>query len=145
MRRTLRTLSDEECRALLASAAIGRFAVVVDGYPEVFPVNYAVHGERLLVRTDPGVKLTRARFKRVCLQLDGLDEEARAGWAVLVKGVVHTLRPGDPEHDALRRVADGIAPWAGGDKAHVLVILPVSVTGRRIVADDGPPPAQRAK
>lgn len=131
---TVETLSGEESRALLESGTVGRFAVVIGGYPEVFPVNYAVHGGRVLLRTDPGVKLRHARFERVCFQVDGLDAHSRTGWSVLVRGIVHKLQPGDPDDDELRRAARGIEPWAGGDKVHVMVITPMSVTGRRIVA-----------
>lgn len=120
---------------LLAGCIVGRFAVVIGGYPEVFPVNYSVHGDRVLIRTDPGVKLAHARFERVCFQVDGLDAQTRTGWSVLVKGVVHKLQPGDPDDDELWRASEGIEPWAGGDKAHVMVITPVSVTGRRILAE----------
>lgn len=133
MTRTIEVLSLDECRALLATHGVGRVAVVVGGYPEVFPVNYVVSDDRVLFRTDPGVKLAHARFGRVCFQVDHLDFDEQTGWSVLIKGVVHKLRARDPDDDGLRRAAEQIQPWAAGDKAHVLVITPVSVTGRRIL------------
>ena len=129
------SLSVDECRRLLTTRDVGRLAVVVSGYPEVFPVNYAVVRDRVIIRTDPGAKLSQARFKRVCFEVDELDMARRTGWSVLVKGVVHEMKEGDRHAEELDLVAAGIRPWAGGAKAHILVVTPVTVTGRRIVEE----------
>jgi uncharacterized protein len=128
-------LPADECRELLATRDVGRLAVVVGGYPEVLPVNYAVVRDRVVIRTDPGAKLSHARFERVCFEVDELDRARRIGWSVLVKGVIHELKEGDRHADELDLVAGQIRSWAGGAKAHTLVVTPVSVTGRRIVAE----------
>jgi nitroimidazol reductase NimA-like FMN-containing flavoprotein (pyridoxamine 5'-phosphate oxidase superfamily) len=127
------SLSGDECRELLVTKDVGRLAVVVGGYPEVFPVNYAVVRDRVVVRTDAGVKLRHARFERVCFQVDELDTAQRTGWSVLVKGIVHELKAGDRHAEELDFVAAQIRPWAGAAKSHVLVVTPMNVTGRRIV------------
>jgi hypothetical protein len=126
------SLSADECRELLATRDVGRLAVVVGGYPEVFPVNYAVVRDRVVIRTDPGVKLRHARFERVCFEVDELDTAQRTGWSVLVKGIVHELKAGDRHAEELDFVATQIRPWAGAAKSHVLVVTPMNVTGRRI-------------
>ncbi|HZA79741.1 MAG TPA: pyridoxamine 5'-phosphate oxidase family protein [Acidimicrobiales bacterium] len=131
----METLSDDECRELLATRDVGRLAVVVRGYPEVFPVNYAVVRDRVIVRTDPGAKLSHARFERVCFEVDELDMARKTGWSVLVKGVVHELRQSDRHAEELQLAAGRMRSWAGGAKAHILVVTPVSVTGRRIVGE----------
>jgi uncharacterized protein len=128
-------LPADECRQLLATTDVGRLAVVVGGYPEVFPVNYAVVRDRVVIRTDPGAKLSHARFDRVCFEVDELDVTRRTGWSVLVKGVVHELKEGDRHAEELEFVAGQIRPWPGGAKAHILVVTPVSVTGRRIIQE----------
>ncbi len=125
-------LTDRQCRRLLELHDIGRLAVIASEYPVVFPVNYTFTHDRVLIRSDPGTKLTHAQFERICFEVDDLDRSTRTGWSVLVKGVLHELRPGDHHDDELRRTAEGIASWTGGGLAHVLVITPVSVTGRRI-------------
>jgi nitroimidazol reductase NimA-like FMN-containing flavoprotein (pyridoxamine 5'-phosphate oxidase superfamily) len=125
-------LSVDECRELLATADVGRLAVVHGGYPEVFPVNYTMVRGRVVIRTDPGAKLAHARFERVCFEVDELDLAHKTGWSVLVRGVVHELGAGDRDGEELELAAAGIGPWAGGVKAHVLVVTPVSITGRRI-------------
>ena len=129
------SLTADECHRLLATREVGRLAVVVGGYPEVFPVNYAVVRDRVVIRTDPGLKLAHARFERVCFQVDELDWAHRTGWSVLVKGVVHEMKEGDRHEEELGVAAARIRPWAGGVKAHILVVTPVSVTGRRIVGE----------
>jgi uncharacterized protein len=128
------SLSPDECRERLATRDVGRLAVVVGGYPEVFPVNYTVVRERVVIRTDPGLKLVHSRFERAGFEVDDLDMESRAGWSVLVKGVIHELAADDPHADELELAASRIRPWAGGAKPHVLVVTPVSISGRRIVA-----------
>jgi uncharacterized protein len=129
----IETLSGDECRQLLETTDVGRFAVVIGGYPEMFPVNYAVVRDRVVLRTNPGAKLRHAQFERVCFQIDELDLSTHAGWSVLVKGVVHEMDDADRFNQEIVLAASRIAPWVGGDKAHVLVITPVSITGRRIV------------
>jgi uncharacterized protein len=126
-------LSGDECRQLLGTTDVGRLAVVIGGYPEVFPVNYAVVRDRVLIRTDPGAKLSHAEFERVCFEIDDLNLVSRTGWSVLVKGVVHEMDERDRFDHEIVLAASRIAPWVEGDKAHVLVITPVSITGRRIV------------
>jgi nitroimidazol reductase NimA-like FMN-containing flavoprotein (pyridoxamine 5'-phosphate oxidase superfamily) len=129
------SLSGDECRDLLATREVGRLAVVIGGYPEIFPVNYALARDRILIRTDPGAKLSHATFERVCFEVDQLDTATRTGWSVLVKGVVHELEEDDHHAGELGTAANRIEPWAGGDRSHVLVVTPVSVTGRRILPD----------
>ena len=126
-------LSGAESRHLLATHDFGRLAVIVGGYPELFPVNYAVVRDRVLVRTDPGTKLAHARFERVCFQIDHIEPARRLGWSVLLKGVMHEMDSTDDRMAEFAMAAKRIAPWAAGARDHVLVITPVSVTGRRLV------------
>jgi nitroimidazol reductase NimA-like FMN-containing flavoprotein (pyridoxamine 5'-phosphate oxidase superfamily) len=132
---TVHELSGDECRSLIESQEVGRLAVIIGGYPEVFPVNYAIVRDRIVVRTDPGAKLARAQFERVCFQVDDLDRATRTGWSVLIKGVVHRLDDTHHLGDEIARAAQRIAPWVGSERRQVLVITPVSTTGRRIGAE----------
>ncbi len=124
-------LTPAECWALLAEAPIGRVGVLVDSAPEIYPVNYAVDGETVVFRTDPGTKLRALdRSPSVCFEVDGVDLDERAGWSVLVKGRATTLTmPAD-----LATAAElPLRFWGAGDKFHWIRIVPVEVTGRRIV------------
>ena len=62
---TLEVLGPDECFALLASRRFGRLAVVSDGHPEIFPVNYLLNEKTIVLRTQEGVKLTNASLSRV--------------------------------------------------------------------------------
>jgi nitroimidazol reductase NimA-like FMN-containing flavoprotein (pyridoxamine 5'-phosphate oxidase superfamily) len=46
MRTSLIELDPDDCAELLASSTLGRLGVLVDGRPEIFPVNHAVQGDR---------------------------------------------------------------------------------------------------
>lgn len=48
------------CWDLLRGVSVGHLAVLVDGYPEVFPVNYKVDQQSVVFRTGEGAKLRAA-------------------------------------------------------------------------------------
>lgn len=130
-------LTPAECRRLLAEGSVGRLAVVRGGYPVVVPVNYAVHEERIVVRTGPGTKLSGAHRHRVAFEVDSIDEAWRTGWSVLVQGFAVEVTPeaGDLYEEV---AAVGGEPWAPGRRDRILLIAPISVTGRRIVPSHSP-------
>ena len=53
----LEILGTEACWELLASAPVGRLGVVVDGRPEIFPVNFVTDDRTIVFRTEVGSKL----------------------------------------------------------------------------------------
>ncbi len=125
----LELVPEEECWRLLAEAERGRVGVLVDGMPEIFPVNHVVDHRTLLFRTDPGSKLTGLRrHPMVCFEIDG-ELPGHAAWSVLVKGrAVEQVSA-----EAVRRAtALSLTSWAKGDKIHWIRIDPVEVSGRRI-------------
>ena len=127
----LKELSSDECHKLLAEHHVGRLAVVVGGQPIIFPVNYVFDGERVVLRTDEGQKLRHAPLRRVAFEIDGVDEAAGTGWSVLVKGSTYEItRAIDHFSEELRRLP--VTPFAPGDKAHWIEIVPTEITGRRI-------------
>ena len=126
----LELLTDEECRALLATGAVGRVGVTIAGLPAIFPVNYGFVDGSILFRTAAGSKLAAAsRGEVVAFEVDDYDRADRSGWSVLVIGtaeVVHDL-------ETTFRVLDGaIEPWAGGIRTSIVRIQPDLVSGRRI-------------
>ena len=56
----LESLSETECLRRLTSHDFGRLAIIVDGRPVIFPVNYAVCNRVIAIRTAPGTKLRYA-------------------------------------------------------------------------------------
>ncbi len=118
-------LSRSECWTLLAGPAVGRLGIVVDGAPEVYPVNYVVDGETVVYRADGASRLdVVADEPAVCFQIDAFDTDAHHGWSVLVKG--HARRLPDPGAH-LPPVATPATP-----AAHWVRITPHEVSGRKI-------------
>ena len=115
------------CWDLLRGVSVGHLAVLVNGYPEVFPVNYKVDHESLVFRTGEGTKLRAAGGPlAVALEADGHD--AAKAWSVLVKGKAVIL---EPSEELMKGAGLTLFPWQAGEKEHFVRIVPNSVTGRR--------------
>ena len=67
-RTQLEVLGRTECISLLGRSSLGRLAVVCEGLPLVFPVNFTLDGEAIVFRTDAGTKLHGARTGRGALE-----------------------------------------------------------------------------
>ena len=131
-RKTLESLSREDCLRLLAAEEVGRFVAIVGGRPFVVPVNYVLDGERIVFRTDRGTKLTAAEGALVAFEIDSIDRETKTGWSVVVNGQASEMSTfdGPARVEPLRDM--GVDAWAGGDKLHWVAIYPHTITGRRI-------------
>jgi nitroimidazol reductase NimA-like FMN-containing flavoprotein (pyridoxamine 5'-phosphate oxidase superfamily) len=125
-------LSVAECWELLATQAIGRVAIIVGHYPLVFPVNYAVDNKAILYRTGVGTKLYAIHRSNVTFEVDEIDTAHRTGWSVMVKGVAQELSLQRDRQAISRAELSGAAPWAAGEREHLIRILADQVTGRRI-------------
>jgi nitroimidazol reductase NimA-like FMN-containing flavoprotein (pyridoxamine 5'-phosphate oxidase superfamily) len=133
----LEVLDRHECLDLLAKHSLGRLAVVTDeGRPLVFPVNFALDGDAVVMRTDSGTKLRRAATKWVAFECDGIDSVYHTGWSVLVSGVAEVV---DNPADIVRLERLPLALWSPGPKVRWLRIRPRLLSGRRI------PPNARAR
>jgi len=126
----LEVLSPGECWAQLADQEIGRLAVLVDGVPEIYPVNFVLDGHSVLFRTDPGSKLRGlVRSPTVCFEVDGVDEASKLGWSVMVKGTASEL---SAAADVAAASELPLRYWAHGEKTHWIRVDPFEVSGRRI-------------
>jgi uncharacterized protein len=124
-------LGREECLGLLATDEIGRLAVVAGNTALVIPVNYGLDGETVVFRTDPGTKFEQGPRARASFEVDSFDRERRTGWSVVATGRLEEVTFYDSAtFDRVRRLA--VDPWAGGEKAHWMRLIPDRVTGRRI-------------
>jgi uncharacterized protein len=126
----LEEISEGECLQILDRHRIGRVGVVVDGAPQIFPVNYAMRDEVIVFRTAPGTKLSYAPSRSVCFEIDGYDSSSGVGWSVMAQGVAHDTTDGA---DDLARTAGSARPrpLAPGQRAHRVAIRPDRITGRR--------------
>lgn len=126
----LEVIGPAECWTLIGREEIGRLAVLVDGAPEIYPVNFALDGHAVLFRTDPGSKLRGLlRSPTVCFEVDGVDAAEQLGWSVMLKGKATELSTATDVASASRVP---LHHWARGEKLHWIRIEPFEVSGRRI-------------
>lgn len=122
-------LEPPECWRLLAETSVGRLALIVDGHPDVFPVNYQVDNESLLFRTGSGTKQEALDADAaVALEADSVSAEFGMAWSVVVKGKAQRETGAGQALDSIRRA---LFPWQGVGKDILIRIVPESVTGRR--------------
>lgn len=128
-------LSDE-CLIRLAAAQIGRLAVVVHHYPQVFCVNYRLYEGTVVFRTQEGTKLQAADHRHVGFEVDFIDYASRTGWTVLVQGMADDItdRADDPSTEGARTL--DIRPWTPGDHRRIIRIIPVEISGRELTTRD---------
>lgn len=141
----LQELSRAECLRLLSTCEIGRLAVVVNGYPEVFPVNFRMDEEMVVFRTNSGIKLEAANHANVSFEVDHVDLRTRTGWSVLIEGVAEDTTEMRPS-TAITRARDiPVEAWAGGERNRVVRVIPVRISGRTLRPPDlGYEPEARA-
>jgi hypothetical protein len=127
-------LQSSQCWALLRSAENGRLAVIVDGEPDIFPVNFLVDHATIVFRTAPGTKLTAALAgPSVAFEADGVDAATATAWSVVVKGRAEEIKH---LYDLLDASALPLFPWHAAAKHRFLRIVPGSVSGRSFVIAD---------
>jgi nitroimidazol reductase NimA-like FMN-containing flavoprotein (pyridoxamine 5'-phosphate oxidase superfamily) len=128
--RGLQSLSESECWRLLDSHDLGRVAFMIDGWPQVFPVNYAVGEGALLFRSAAGAKASHGPGSRACFEIDGWSELSGVGWSVMAQGTIRDISYAtDRQAIALRQVR--LYPAAPGVRDHLLALMVARVTGRR--------------
>lgn len=120
-------LNENECWELLRSASLGRIAVAVAGEPEIFPVNFIVADNRILVHTSPGTKLVELTINdHVAFETDNIGAEE--AWSVVVKGTARVLDT-QSEIDAADKLSlHSLMPTF---KYVYVEIAPREITGRR--------------
>lgn len=128
---SLEDLTLEESLDLLAGEEVGRLAVVVDGQPVIFPVNYVLDGSLVVFRNDPGTKLTHSSLDRVCFEVDRIDAARHEGWSVVIQGVGREIT-GALDDASVRERALALATWVTGEKGHWVRITAPRITGRRL-------------
>lgn len=119
-------LSPSQSWAMLRQTKLGRLAVVVDGKPEVFPVNFVVDRGTVVFRTASGTKLAASDGKDVALEADGVEDEGSA-WSVVVKGQARTIRG---LHESLDAMFLPLTPVHPQPKPHLVRIEVSEISGR---------------
>jgi len=121
-------LGREESLRLLGSHPVGRIAVVVQGWPMIFPVNpHLLDSETIVFRSEEVRRLTDPRCAiSMALEADGIDA-AGLLWSVVVTGAGREVVP--VERVRLRDL--GLESPTGGHEDDWIQIRPETVTGRR--------------
>jgi nitroimidazol reductase NimA-like FMN-containing flavoprotein (pyridoxamine 5'-phosphate oxidase superfamily) len=130
-RTEMEVLDRATCFSLLRAESVGRVAFCDADETSVIPVNYAIDQDRVVFRTAGGAKLSAAiGGSEVAFEIDGVDEDARTGWSVIVHGVMTIVsEPDDVEH--LQEL--GLRPWARAPKENWVAIHRRRTSGRRIM------------
>ena len=131
-------LDEAESLARLRSAAVGRLGVIVDGRPDIFPVNFVVDRGAVVFRTAEGTKLAACVGHHVAFEADSMDDATDDAWSVVLKG---TAREIVQLHDVLDALDLPISPWHAGSKPRIVRIDRDSITGRQFHAASRAPAA----
>jgi hypothetical protein len=123
-----------EALALLRQSPVGRLAVVVNGKPDIFPVNHLVDRGTVVFRTAPGTKMTAAHGHPVAFEVDGYDVSRGEAWSVVVHGTGRLVSETDEAIEALQLP---LFPWQGGPKPEIIRVTPSEITGRRFPVAGG--------
>ncbi|PYF99090.1 Pyridoxamine 5'-phosphate oxidase [Georgenia satyanarayanai] len=125
---SLEVLGPRACRRLLDQVSVAWLAHCADGAAHMVPVNVAVHGTEVVVRSAYGRSLTAVVEGRLLTIAAGdFDEETRTGWSVTVTGRAHLIgdelvNPGAPTVDV----------WADLTSTVPVAVPMTTVTGRRV-------------
>lgn len=126
----LEKIGIEECWRLLATRTVGRLGIAIKNRPDIFPVNYRVTDESILVRTGAGIKLAAATLgPAVAFEVDDFDEDTHHGWSIVLHGTATELRSLE---DLMEAEANAVETWANSEKNRFLRIDVDEITGRRI-------------
>jgi nitroimidazol reductase NimA-like FMN-containing flavoprotein (pyridoxamine 5'-phosphate oxidase superfamily) len=136
---TMQVISTDECYRLLATHEIGRIGVNAEHHPLIFPVNYAMDGTTIVVRTHPGTLLRAAHHANVTFEVDDIDRRTRSGWSVLVRAQAEEVGEHHRAEIIARTLATGVQPWAPGEHGRWLRLITHAISGRRIVPGELPP------
>jgi uncharacterized protein len=129
-RNGLQVLDREQCLGLLRRTPVGRIGFSSGALPVILPVNFAVDGDQVLVRTGRGSKLDAAtRNAVVAFEADDIDPKARLGWSVVATGVAREV----PADEVARLDLSGLDRWAPGEDGRLIAISLDLVSGRRLI------------
>jgi uncharacterized protein len=128
------SLTEAECRNLLATRTFGRVGVTSGGLPVILPVRYLYADDAITFRTGRGTKLRAAESGDVlAFEVDTYDSETSEGWSVLVLGRATVLST-DHDHDDLPTLD---ATRAEDRRNHYVRLHCELLTGRRLVGAGG--------
>ena len=127
-------LADDESWARLRSHSVGRVVTRVGDILDIFPINYVVDGQSLVLRTAEGTKLAEMVISgEVLFEVDHVDD--RTAWSVVVRGSARRL---ETEADIAAAERLTLQPLVPTLKRNFVRITATSISGREFVL--GPEP-----
>lgn len=122
-------LSEQRCYELLTATTVGRVGFVREGVVEIIPMNYAVSGHELILRTgsDGALRTLADAGTTVSFEVDYYDSLARTAWSVLMSGPLRRATPEDAATLAAR-----VSPWPGETRDLPLRFRITRMTGRAV-------------
>jgi len=127
-------LSDRECWERLATQDVGRLVTRVRDVIDIFPVNYVVDGESVVLRTAEGSKLMELVISEdVLFEVD--EHTAEDAWSVIIRGKAKRL---EREAEILAADALPLKPMVPTLKRNYVRISPSSLSGRYFVFGEEP-------
>jgi nitroimidazol reductase NimA-like FMN-containing flavoprotein (pyridoxamine 5'-phosphate oxidase superfamily) len=128
-RHDLGVLDRATCLRLLEAEPVGRLGFSAGSLPVIHPVNYLLHGDTIVFRSEAGEKVRAAEQGAVaCLEIDRYDTLEHTGWSVLATG--RLALASDERIEALRGLP--LTPWAL-DGADRFVELSLELVSGRVV------------
>ena len=125
------SLTEAECRMLLATQSFGRVGLTSGGLPVILPVRYSFCDDAVTFRTGAGTKLRAAESGDVlAFEVDAYDHDTNEGWSVLVLGRARVLTT---EHDGDARSAID-PPEPGEPRNHYVRVHCEMISGRRLTS-----------
>jgi uncharacterized protein len=127
-------LPDEECWRRLASRSIGRVAFWTGDGPQIYPVNYVVDSDRIVLRVSAyGPLVINSQHGEVAFEVDELDGELHTGWSLIAVGAASVLEGDEAREMRNLRL---LMPWAAGSRSAYVAIAPRRLTGRQFGTSD---------
>ncbi|WP_406457604.1 pyridoxamine 5'-phosphate oxidase family protein [Streptomyces sp. NBC_00876] len=129
-------LDEADSWVLLGDHGVGRVALSSGEGPVVLPLNYQVLDGEVMFSTAEHSPLAAADGTEIAFEADHIDDAFSRGWSVLLVGPVHVVA----DEEAARRLRESAysTPWAGEGRAHVMVLSPRRITGRKIIVRGAP-------
>lgn len=126
-------LEPDRSWALLGNSGVGRIVFNSADGPVALPVNYAVSGRDILLRTCEDTVIARIdTSERVSFEADRIDDAMSKGWSVVVQATCEQLGADCKMDETFGMLVD---PWAGGRRQHWVRLRARSIAGRAVETD----------
>ena len=131
--RRLEALPRAESLRLLSSVSLGRLVFTHLALPAIRPVNHAVAGEQVIIRTYLGTAISAAVGDRsgtvVAYEADLIDPDTHLGWSVIIVGRASRLT----DRAEVARYRDLLRPWVMDGVDDIIAIQADMVDGFRLI------------